>query len=204
MNNKSVQIPLNNDKTIDGKIYGSGNNAIIFSNMDTNVQEEWDPIVEVLEPEGYMILTYNYFDFNEKQHDTLEDVVLFTKNSGAKKIIIIGASRGGVASLKVATRSVNDKSVIGVAAISAQIEYEGTTFYSTEELRSIKIPKLLIDSELDGGAEDNRKMIKILNDPKDLLFYKGDAHGTQIFENNRESLVKRLRDFISSVFENSI
>ncbi|MCP3927122.1 MAG: alpha/beta hydrolase [Desulfobacterales bacterium] len=204
MNNKSVQIPLNNDKTIDGKIYGSGNNAIIFSNMDTNVQEEWDPIVEVLEPEGYMILTYNYFDFNEKQHDTLEDVVLFTKNSGAKKIIIIGASRGGVASLKVATRSVNNKSVIGVAAISAQIEYEGTTFYSTEELRSIKIPKLLIDSELDGGAEDNRKMIKILNDPKDLLFYKGDAHGTQIFENNRESLVKRLRDFISSVFENSI
>ncbi len=149
-----------------------------------------------------MILTYNYFDFNEKQHDTLEDVVLFTKNSGAKKIIIIGASRGGVASLKVAARSVNDKSIIGVAAISAQIEYEGITFYSSEELRSIKVPKLLIDSELDGGAEDNRKMIKILSEPKDLLFYKGDAHGTQIFENNRESLVKRLRDFIRSVFEN--
>ncbi|MBI9088401.1 MAG: hypothetical protein JEZ12_04235 [Desulfobacterium sp.] len=118
------------------------------------------------------------------------------------KSSLLVRAEGGVASLKVATRYSDNRCIVGVVALSAPIEYEGTTFYSNDELRSIKIPKLIINSEFDGGANDTRKMSEILSNPKEVLFYAGDAHGTELFSNEGEAFVTKLKHFIASVFEN--
>lgn len=109
---------------------------------------------------------------------------------------------GGVAAIKVAARHVNNDSVVAIVAISAPIEYEGTAFYSNDELRAITIPKLLLNSEKDDGAEDNRKMLEIFSEPKSLLIYPGNAHGTELFKNDRESVTAKISVFIKSVLSN--
>ncbi|MEW5745783.1 MAG: alpha/beta hydrolase [Nitrospirota bacterium] len=190
------------DKSVNGKLYGSDDIAIIFSNMDTNEQNEWNPIISDLISDRYMGLTYDYPEHMDDQSEVLEEVISFARGSGAKKIVLVGASRGGVASIKVAARHVNNDSIIGIVAISAPIEYEGTVFYSNDELRAIKIPKLLLNSEKDGGAEDNRKMIEIFREPKELIFYSGDAHGTELFDNEQESVTIKIKGFIKSILNN--
>ena len=129
-------------------------------------------------------------------------MVSFARDLGAKKIILVGASRGGVASIKVASRQANNDTIVGIVAISAPIEYEGTVFYNNDELRRIKIPKLLLNSEKDGGAEDNRKMLEIFSEPKELFFYSGDAHGTELFENERKSVTTKINGFMKSALKN--
>ena len=198
-----VSIPLtqsNPDRTTKGFLYGSSPLAIVLSNMDTNVQSEWDPLVHSLMSDQCMILTYEYLEHLEDQSNTLDDAISFVGGLGAKKIILIGASRGGVASIKVAARHGKDDRIAGVVALSAPIEYEGTIFYRNDELRGITIPKLLINSENDDGADDTRKMFEIFEGPKELVFYRGSAHGTELFQKERESIIEKLRGFIESVF----
>ncbi|MCP4749247.1 MAG: GNAT family N-acetyltransferase [Desulfobacteraceae bacterium] len=201
---KPIKFPISHLSTGDKKIvkarlYGSGNMAIIFSNMDTNDQNEWAPIINQLICYRYMILTYDYPEHMNDQSETLEDAISFVSDLGAKKIILIGASRGGVASIKVAAQHINNESIVGVAALSAPIEYEGTVFYSKGDLNGIKIPKLLINSKNDDGANDNRKMLKMFDEPKELLLYPGDAHGTELFD-KEESIIAKLQNFIDSAF----
>ncbi|MCP4578208.1 MAG: alpha/beta hydrolase [Deltaproteobacteria bacterium] len=202
-NAQFVSIPLtrsNTGRTTDGRLYGASDQAVIFSNMDTNNRSEWEPVVEHMSSEGYMLLTYDYIQYEDDQSEILEDAISFVKALGSKKIVLIGASRGGVASVKVATRSADNDCMAGVAALSAPIEHEGIVFYSDDELKKNRIPKLLISSESDDGADDTRKMYELFDDPKEVLFYPGNAHGTELFGEQQESLVRKLNDFTVSVF----
>ena len=196
---KPFHLSLTNDRSVNGKLYGSGDIAIIFSNMDTNEQSEWKPIIGDLISNRSMGITYDYPEHLDDQSEILEKVISFSRSLGAKKIVLIGASRGGVATIKAAARHDHDDSVVGIIAISAPIEYEGTVFYSNDELRSIKIPKLLLNSEEDDGAEDNRKMIEAFSESKSLLLYPGNAHGTELFVNERESVTTKIKVFLKSV-----
>jgi len=203
VNTQSVSIPVTQSspgRTTNGILYGSGPMAIVFSNMDTNDQAEWDPVVDSLISDRCMILTYDYFEHLDDQSRTLEYAVSFVCGLGAKRIILIGASRGGVASIKLSARHSRNDGIAGVVALSAPIEYEGIVFYRNDELRGIKIPKLLINSENDDGANDTRKMFEIFDSPKELLFYPGNAHGTELFQQDRESIIKRLQGFTEAIF----
>ena len=204
INTQSVSIPItqssSDGRSTLGNLYGSGHMAIIFSNMDTNDQSEWDAIINDLISDRYMILTYDYFQHMDDQSGTLEDAISFVCDLGAKKIILIGASRGGVASIKVAAQHINNDCIAGVVAFSAPIVYEGTVFYRNDELSGIQIPKLLINSENDDGANDTRKMFEIFDHPKGLQFYQGDAHGTELFDKERKSIIEKLKDFIEAAF----
>lgn len=206
INAKAFSIPpikQNKDKKfVNGKLYGYGEIAIIFSNMDTNDQNEWNPILNDLILERFIGLTYNYPEHMDDQSSILEEIILFACALGVKKIVLIGASRGGVASIKVAARHVNNDSIVGIIAISAPIEHEGNVFYSNAELRGIKIPKLLLNSERDDGAEDNRKMLAIFTEPKELIIYPGDAHGTELLKSKRESVTTAINRFIKFVLKN--
>src|SRR5512145_773059 len=102
---QTVSIPIdqsNSSVTTDGRIYGSGERAVIFSNMDTNNQNEWSSIIELIDSNDCMFITYNYVQQGVDQSTTLHSVVSFARNLGVKQIVLAGASRGGVASIKVA------------------------------------------------------------------------------------------------------
>ncbi|WP_310599931.1 hypothetical protein [Desulfobulbus sp.] len=172
---------------------------MIFSNMDTNNQDEWVPIIEALRSRGYMLLTYAYPCQADDQSGILRDAVAFVRSAGAEKIVLIGASRGGVASVKVATEAQPGDWLAGLAAISAPISYEGVTFYHDDELRRIRVPMLLVNSEHDMCAEGTCRMHEIVVASKELVLYPGAGHGTEIFNDSREALVERLTTFVARV-----
>jgi pimeloyl-ACP methyl ester carboxylesterase len=198
---QAVSIPVKQstsvNSTTNGSLYGSGKTAVILSNMDTNDQTEWDGVVEGLVADTTMVLTYEYPQQQDDQSPILQQVISFVCAAGAKNVIVVGASRGGVASIKVAAHSPVDPRLVGVVALSAPIEYEGMVFYSKEELGRIKIPKLLINSEHDDGASDTREMFQLFDEPKEMIFYPGDAHGTQLFAVEKQAIIAKLQDFIA-------
>lgn len=188
------------DQVAVGDLYGSGENAVILSNMDTNCRYEWEPAVTDLYSTDHMILTYDYPKHEDDQSGVLNAAIAFVKAKGARKIILIGASRGGVASVKVAANPQMDKSIIGISPISTPVAYAGTTFFTPEELSGINIPKLLINSEYDVCADGTRKMYDLFTEPKEMQFYSGDAHGTQLFYQHRQPVIQKLREFITALF----
>lgn len=200
---KTVSIPLTDNRVrplTGGVLYGSGNKAVILSNMNTNNQDEWRPLLGPLLDHGYLVLTYDYLDPQADQWDVLLEVIHFIKNSGADKIVLIGASRGGVTSMQVLARSAGLDDIVGVAAISAPVEHEGTVFFSQEELGRVGIPKLFINTEHDECATGTRRMYDLVPAPKEMVFYPGEAHGTEIFGSRAgDSLLRRLADFTRSV-----
>lgn len=200
---KAVSIPLTGNRVrplTDGILYGSGSRAVILSNMNTNNQDEWRPLLGPLLDNGYLALTYEYPDPQTDQWDVLLDVIDFIRNAGADKIVLIGASRGVVTAMQVSARSADLDHIVGVVAVSAPVEHEGTVFFSSEELGRVGIPKLFINTEHDECAPGTRQMYDLVPAPKEMVFYPGDAHGTEIFATaSGESLLKRLVGFTGSV-----
>jgi hypothetical protein len=200
---RNATIPLTSyeGKSTQGKYYGTGGNVIILSNMDTNNREEWTPFVQNLPLDYCTVLTYDYLQHEDDQARVLEDVIHFTKRGGGEKIVLIGAGSGGIASLRVATCPVLDEAVIGVVSISAPFERGGAIFFTKEELRRIKIPKLLINTESNEYAAGTRQMYEFMVEPKELCLYSGGVHGTEIFDAiHRDTLIRKLNAFVNSSF----
>lgn len=197
-----VKIPNTSGDPIDATIFGNGSNIVILSNMDPNDWECWTPLIYELVTQGYSVLSYAYKRKGAERLEDLLEVIAFAQHSAFSKMVLVGASRGGVISLQAAANNANAKYIVGVAALSAPIQYEGVTFYSTEELRSISVPKLLINSEGDESANDTRKMGEEFIAPKFVSFYPGHEHGTDILNDpgHKKALIKELSQFVSSSF----
>ena len=146
-----------------------------------------------------MTLSYQYNNEGNNRIDDLDEVLKFVKNMNLKKHILIGASRGGVISLKSAINSNFKDSISAVVAISAPQNYEGETFYSDEELKKINIPVLLINSEFDDAVLDTERMYELLKGKKELLICSGNNHGTDIFHDNEDILIEKICNFVTSI-----
>lgn len=196
---KNVSIPSAGDISITGALYGDAPNIVVLSNMDPNNQESWEPLIHELVARKYTVLSYRYNRSGTERLKDLLDVLAFIRSRNFQKILLIGACRGGVISLQAVANQKNSEDIIAVAALAVPIEYDGITFYSKEELSSITIPKLLINSEEDDSARDTREIFKLFTEPKTMFFHSGNAHGTDIFSepDNRELLIDQLANFVS-------
>ena len=168
--------------------------------METNVASEWDVIAPELAARGYMVLTYEYIRGGNTRTLDLRDVLAFMRGQGAEEIVLIGASRGGVVTVQLAADPEGKAEVVAIAVISAPISYQGTTFYTAEEMSSITVPKLVINTEGDTYSEHTQEMYELFVEPKELHIYPGEAHGTQIFKLYGDDLVQRLVDFVEASF----
>lgn len=211
MNNKlfkSIDIPIpgtNPMASISARRYGNSRDLVILLNMDTNNPQEWDPLVEAVNTDKYSVLTYSYPDNQAEWERTLGAVLDFVESEeqaeGVKKaerIVLVGASRGGVTSLQVASKR-GDERIFAIVAISVPLEYEGTRLYTNTELRMVTVPKLFISTEFDDYVEETRDIFAVVEDPRWLTIYPGDAHGTEIFTEEGESLALELTQFIEAM-----
>lgn len=98
--------------TIAGELYGSGKTAVVFSVMG-NCKPGWREFAQLTAAQRIMALTYPWrgcregglADEDELQKfvDDARGAIAFVRAQGAEKIILAGASLGGVASAKLAT-----------------------------------------------------------------------------------------------------
>ena len=168
---------------LSGHVFGSGPVGVVLSHMRPADQESWWPFARVLRDRGYQALAFDFRGYRDSQGEVdidsldidLEAALGELESRGATRVFLVGASMGGTASLKVAARS----DVAGVITISAPPLIEGLD--AREDLRSISAPKLFIAAREDGFYTRSASLLdQGSDDPKELHFLDGAAHGTDM------------------------
>lgn len=189
-----------------GTLYGSGSTAVIFSTMGAQKQETWAKMAQTTAEAGYLALTYNFrFWVSETRiqdnlrayiADDLRAAIAFVREQGAKQIVLVGASLGGMATAKVAGESQAAAVIIMASPLSAR---GLTARVEAAELQTMTMPKLFVSSERDATVSpvDAQRTYDQSPEPKELYLYPGTAHGTELFETEHAAdLTQRLLTFI--------
>src|SRR4051812_20047562 len=144
-----------------GTLFDPGRSTtVILSNMGDNDPRPWQAFAPLLAGRGYSVLTYSFrYPLRTNSFSpamaagTVPDLlgaVAFARASGAARIVLIGASLGGITVGKVGAQ-------VGAAAVvilSAEQELAGYGLaVSPAELAALTVPKLFVASEEDTNTE---------------------------------------------------
>lgn len=181
---------------ITGELYGSGNTAVIFSVMG-NCKMGWRELAWLTAAQRLMAFTYSWRDcgpsgpvsetllFQNFLNDT-RGAIDFVRERGADKIILAGASLGGIASAKLAIES----NASGLIIFASPRTIPGREISIEAEDMDTGIPKLFLTAEDDAvvPASRTRELFDLAAEPREWQVFPGDAHGTDLFEsqNGRE------------------
>ena len=183
---QAVHFMTSDNVQLAGLLYGHGKTFVICSHMLGTTKQIWSEsgLPQRLALLGYSVLIYDFRGSGDSQPPKntwvldvdLRAAVNFASQQGAKSIVLMGASMGGTASLKVAA----EQQVTAVISLSGPQSF--TISVSDDEVRGIKAAKLFIASDSDAPfSDDARHMYAIASEPRELHIYPGDEHGTDIF-----------------------
>lgn len=187
---------------LNGTQYGSGGSGVVLSHMLRRSQRDWAPFARRLAAGGYMALTFDFRghgksggarDVSSIDRD-VRAAAAYVRGQGARRLVLIGASMGGTASLEVATT----ERVDALAVISSPSSMSRALEVTRLELATLSMPSLWITSAGDGQTtEAMRRMYDAIRGPKTLHVYPGAAHGTALFATTHGAdLTKRLLAFL--------
>jgi alpha-beta hydrolase superfamily lysophospholipase len=190
-----------------GELYGSSKTAVIFSVMG-NCKPGWREFAQLTAAQGLMALTYQWrgcSNFRLASEDELRyfvddarGAIEFVRVQGAERIILVGASLGGLASAKLAIES--QASGIVVVASPPGIPDWGFAIEAAD--LETDIPKLFITADYDPTvpASGTRQLYDLAAEPKEWQLYPGFVHGTDLFETeSKEEMQQRILEFILTI-----
>jgi esterase/lipase len=170
-----------------------------------NCRPGWREFAQLTAAQGLMALTYPWrgcrdsgrADEAELQKfvDDARGAINFLREQGAKKIILAGASLGGLASARLAIES--QASGIVIVASPPAIPEWGIEIAAAD--LNTDIPKLFITAENDPTVADSatRQLYDLAAEPKEWQTYPGDKHGTDLFETESgDEMQQRILEFI--------
>jgi len=185
--------------TIKGRLFGSGETAVVFAHMYPNDQRAWWGFASEAAGQGYATLTFDFRGYGETGGSKdialidrdLAAAVRYLRENGYQRVILVGASMGGTAALRVAARDEFEGLVAGVVAVSAPQAFQGLV--ALDDVADIKVPMLFVASEGDGVAfESLEALYDSATGPKEQQVYSGDAHGTVLLEGGHAAEFKAL------------
>lgn len=230
-----------------GRLWGEGDVAVILAHgfSEAAGQDTWLPLLSprgtdplpfppALAQRGYTVLSFNFRGFCDSEgcpDGTIEvgnnwrdalAAVAFLEERGAKRIVLIGASMGGLAVLRAArTPGVDVAGVVSLATPQFPSKYyEGepqANDVTPARLKQIDEPKLFIagkdDVQLPGSAplrpgiesvrfaEDARRMFAAAEQPKQLALVDSSLHSSDLVVNAPDDIVKETRAHIFRFLE---
>ena len=203
----SVEFLTDDGITLGGQLFdGGGNLAVILSHAAPTDQRSWRSFAEQLSRgQGYMVLTYDFRGYGassgERMFPDLNRDVLaavnFMRSRGMNRIVLVGASVGGTASLRVA----GVEAVSGVVSLSSVVEFRGLTVGN----KLIEEPVLMIAEAGDEYAAFSFQQIidsGVVRPPQltPVLFPRGDSHGTDIFSGpNGAEATRLILEFLATL-----
>lgn len=205
---RPVNIPTADGATLTGHVYGSGRTAVVLSNMGDNDPAPWDGFAPLLAARGYTVLTYSYrypprsSGFSAAMaNDTVADLqgaIAFLTQAGASRLVLIGASLGGIATAKVAGAA----GAAAIVLIASILDLAGYDFEVTDrELAALTAPKLVVASESDATVPfaATREVYDRAPQPKQFTSYPSSEHGVRLFASGYgDDLRRRIIDFVTS------
>ena len=202
-----VNFVTEDNVVVKGHLYGTGGAAVVFAHMYPNDQRVWAPFAAEVAGQGYTALTFDFRGYGETggQKDIsridrdLVAAVRFLRERDYDKVVLVGASMGGTAALKVAARDDLADIIAGVVAVSAAESFRGLV--ARDDVSRISIPVLFVASEGDDGAPQSlQSMFERVGGQKDRRLFSGGAHGTELLDGEHAAEVKALiLDFIGSL-----
>jgi uncharacterized protein len=192
-----------------GHLFGAGASAVVLSNMGDNDEADWMRFAPTLAAQGYAVLTYAYrypprssrltAPMARGAVDDLRGAVGFVRARGAQRVILIGASLGGMVTAKTAGALAVDGIVI-MAAPADRPDFDMRV--DAAELAAVTAPKLFVASDGDPTVDpaETRKLFDGSPEPKRWHAFPGTAHGTRLFATAAGADLGRLLiEFVASV-----
>ena len=180
---------------LSGYLFGEGDVGVVLSHMRPADQESWWPFARVLKDKGYQVLAYDFRGYRDSQGELdidnigkdVQAALDFLKSKGVAKVFLMGASMGGTASLKVASR----EDVSGVITLSAPPAIEGLD--ATEDVMTLSGPKLFIAARDDVFYARSVDLFdQTAPEPKERQIVDGNAHGTDMLSGDSGPRVQGL------------
>lgn len=197
-----VEFSATDGTQLRGRHYGSGDVTVVLAHMLPSDQESWTEFASTLNGEGYAAFSFNFRGFTPSKGDKdidqidkdLEGALLYLEGQGVEKIVIIGASMGGTAAVKVAAR----REVIGIVTISAPLEIQGLSV--EDDVSQVTAAKLFFVAEDDRSAQRSAGTLYDASQaPKVLETFTGSEHGTDLlYGRHAEGIQLRIFEFLES------
>lgn len=194
--------------TLSGTLFGLGDKVIVLSHMFPTEQTSWHTFAQAAAERGYLALTYDYRGYGatggEKDIPLIVDDTRaaydFAVSQGATQVILIGASMGGTASIKVAATAPDG--LAGLVVLSSPNEFMGVAVEG-DELAALTLPSLWMSARNDTVTRQLEDLYEGAAGPdKELWVFEGSgAHGTFIFDAplDGQDLTDRLFAFLERV-----
>jgi uncharacterized protein len=203
-----VTFPATDGVLLHGRMFGTGTTAVILSNMGDNDPGPWEQFAPLLAGRGYRVLSYSFrypgqasaftTAYAQATVPDLLGAVAYARAGGAARIVLIGASLGGITVGKVGARA----GAAAVVIISAQRDLSAYGLVvSDQELAALTVPKLFIASEQDTITPytQTKQFYDTAPEPKQFQAYPGGVHGVRLFATAQgDDLRRRLLDFIAA------
>ncbi|GAA5012031.1 hypothetical protein GCM10023335_33680 [Streptomyces siamensis] len=190
---KSTTFEDTEGNEVDGYETGTGTTGIVLSHQSNNDVCSWIPSADELAAAGYRVLAVNS---NSSEIPEIEGAAARLREDGARKVVLMGASKGGTASLVAAARI--RPAVAAVVSLSGPGLYGGMD--ATEAVPKLTMPVYLLAASGDGRfADDARTLHKLAKKShgEKLEMVAGAAHGSDILL-QQPSVWDEVKTFIKS------
>ncbi len=179
-----------------GRVFGDGQVGVVLAHMFPADQTSWWAFARVLAQNGFTVLTFDFRGYcpggvagcSEGQRDVAamwQDVlgaVDFMMARGLVRVMLVGASMGGTASLIAAAQP--GVPVVAIVALSAPQSFEGLTADRTV-LGNVTAAKLFVATAAQAMYEESPL-------PKQVEIFTSSDHGTDLLTGNQSGRVQTL------------
>lgn len=209
---EEINFTTSDGLSINGMIYrGGGDLAVILAHQRGQGinQKSWQYFAEELATKSYTVLTFNFRGIGKSEGDInfMENMVVedtraaidYLVAEGFSRVVCIGAEMGGTSCLEAAQYH----ELSGLVAITAVLSLGEPTSISNEDLNNLDMPKLFIYSEnnrFERIPVHMQTMFDESPEPKELVVFPGEAHGTEMFFTSYKDEFKQLLlDFLEQM-----
>lgn len=190
---------------LEGRLEGDGPDAVILAHMFDEDMSSWKQLASDL-ADDHHVLSFNFRGYGQSQgkkqissidRDVRSAIAFMRKIQGSKRIVLVGASMGGTASLVAAAA----EKVQGVVAISAPTTFRGLDASSVVRSVAAKMLFIACNDDPSGASEQAQDLYKAALDPSsDLVLLPCSEHGSDIFGTDRgEEVTSLIQGFLSEV-----
>ncbi len=189
---------------LEGRLFGKGAVGVVLSHMLPADQSSWFDFADALAGQGYLALTYDFRGYcpggvagcsrGSKDISAIwrdvEGAVRFLESQGAARIMLVGASMGGTASLVAAAGETVQPAAI--VTLSAPTSIEGLAA-DPSVMQRISSAKLFLAGAGDAvAAQAAQELYKESPPPKRVEILSTNDHGTDMLTGNQGDVARTL------------
>lgn len=179
------------DTEIEGTVYGSSDCGVVLTPQINLDRESWEEQARRFVENDYLALAIDE-DEDNRPESVLGAARYLTEDRDLQRIVLIGASSGGEASVVANARADTD-AVAGVVALSPG--------GGTESAADLQGQKLFVVAEDDDErfVQTTEELHERAPEPKQLRMYSGSEHGQSLFDgDHQEDLLERILTLVAS------